>query len=260
MENLLNDSKLEENEKKFKKFEIDENLKTKHAPTHKSADGKYKYKGNYESIKRSNGGNQTSDISTIHNSSDRVLGKTENSGSQRLIKNKFTNQQKSNKVILEHIDTDPNEDQETRTNGSLQTAVKTSNISNFFLNNKEYKSKSNNIKLNRITNPKISPSGTGFAIKKLILNQPQKPPFSANLANFGKSFEETTTSRSLNQAIIGETKKPVGEFQLQNSFKKPAKELLFSKLNKNFVSGNNYQFSGGEEKITYRLQNYDSNT
>ena len=44
----------------------------------------------------------------------------------------------------------------------------------------------------------------------------------------------------------------------KKSIKKPTKELLFSKLNKNVISGPNYQFCGSEEKANQKHQNYDS--
>lgn len=258
MEDVLHDLKLEEKEKKKPKFEIEGDQIEKLGPSHQNADGKHKYKENQDGVKRNIGLTQINDFSPILNSSERLLEKTENSGIQTYVKSKVTAQQRSNKNILEDIETEQTENQESRTNSSLRSGVRTFNVSNFYLNAKEYKSKSNNIKMNRISNPKISPNGTGFSIKKLMTNQTQKPISSTNLTNLEKNFDDTSTSRSFNQLASGEQKKPVTESQFQKSIKKPTKELLFSKLNKNVISGPNYQFCGSEEKANQKHQNYDS--
>ena len=188
-------------------------------------------------------------------SAERQNIKFESSGIQSLIKNSNVNSQKSNKNLMDQAEAnDPNNDSALGGMGSIKSTSRTFNVSHLLGNSKEHKSKSNNIKLTRISNSKNPVSGSS------LLSKVKQPLFqNSKLSGFqsvatGRTTEEPTTSRSFNQSIGNDPRKSL---QDQQAPLRMSKEVLFKKQGKVSFSHNQQYFSANDEKGSQGYFNYE---
>lgn len=124
-----------------------------------------------------------------------------------------------------------------RANGSLKTPQRSLNTSKFVFK-KESKSKSNISNTSRGLNSKPNTNQTFSGVRNLL--QGSWKSMQKNTHVPGKSFEENQTLRTVSFSGVNEIK---GTFNHQfGSFKKPVKDVSFSKNAKNLVLGTSYQY------------------
>ena len=196
------------------------------------------------------------DIHNYHQSSDRPNTKFESSGVQSLIKNSTVVSQKSNKSLIDQDASDPNSDREVSGMGFLKSGSRTFNVSHLLASSKEHKSKSNNIKLTRVSNSKKDPVGSSL-LSKIKFTPLQTNKTNANPGVFSsKTPEESVTSRSFNQSLGNDSRK---SFQDQQTPLRISKEVLFKKQSKVPFSHNPQYFSANDDKNTQAYFNYEQN-